>query len=96
MPSLHDSRGNRNGQPRISVPLVGFLAIAVFFLVTEHRAHAFGYLPLILLLLCPLLHLFMHGGHGGHGGTGDPGSGAGGPHAGHGRGLPSPQEEARR
>jgi hypothetical protein len=23
-----------------------------------------------LLLACPLLHLFMHGGHGGHGGHG--------------------------
>lgn len=42
--------------------LVGFLAIAAFFLVSEHRAHAFGALPIILLALCPLLHLFMHGG----------------------------------
>ena len=47
---------------------LGFLAIAGFFLVTEHRAHLFGWLPLLLLLACPLLHLFGHGGHqGGHG-----------------------------
>ena len=51
--------------------LVAFLAIAGFYLVTEHTAHVFGFLPYALLLLCPLLHLFMHGGHGGHGGHGD-------------------------
>ena len=48
--------------------LIAFLAIAAFFLVTEHTAHFFGVLPFALLLLCPLLHLFMHGGHGDHGG----------------------------
>jgi hypothetical protein len=47
--------------------LLGFLAIAAFFLITEHRAHFFGILPYLLLLACPLLHLFMHGKHGGHG-----------------------------
>ncbi len=52
--------------------LLAFLAIAAFFLFTEHRAHLFGVLPYLLLLACPLLHLFMHGGHGGHGeGSGD-------------------------
>lgn len=40
--------------------LLAFLAIAAFFLVTEHKAHALGVLPLLLLLLCPLLHLFHH------------------------------------
>jgi di/tricarboxylate transporter len=48
--------------------LLTFLAIASFYLVTEHTAHVFSFLPYALLLLCPLLHLFMHGGHGGHGG----------------------------
>ena len=46
--------------------LVAFLAIAAFFLFTEHRAHLLGALPFLLLLACPLMHLFMHGGHGGH------------------------------
>jgi len=54
----------------------GFLIIAVFFLFTEHRAHAFGILPFVLLLLCPILHMLMHGKHGGH-------SGGGGGHDGH-------------
>jgi len=55
---------------RSGLVLIGFLAIAAFFLWTEHRAHLLGILPYALLLLCPLLHLF-HGGHGGHGGTDD-------------------------
>ena len=45
-----------------------FVAIAGFFLITEHWAHLFGILPFLLLLACPLMHLFMHHGHGGHGG----------------------------
>ncbi len=45
----------------------GFAAIAAFFLVAEHRAHLIEYLPFLLLLACPLLHLFHHrGGHDGH------------------------------
>jgi hypothetical protein len=50
---------------RSGLVLIGFLAIAGFFLFTEHRAHLVGYWPFLLLLLCPLLHMF-HGGHGGH------------------------------
>jgi hypothetical protein len=52
------SRGN--------MVLIGFLAIAGFYLVTEHTAHLFGALPYLLLLACPLMHIFMHGGHGRH------------------------------
>ena len=44
----------------------GFALIALYFLITEHRAHLVQYLPFLLLLACPLLHMF-HG-HGGHGG----------------------------
>jgi len=53
---------------RSGLVLLGFLAIAAFFLWEEHKAHLLGALPYVLLLLCPLLHLF-HGGHGGHGGA---------------------------
>ena len=41
-----------------------FLAIAGFFLWQEHRAHLLGVVPYTLLLLCPLMHVFMHHGHG--------------------------------
>ena len=40
-----------------------FLAVAFFFLWQEHRAHLFAVLPWLLLLACPLMHLFMHRGH---------------------------------
>lgn len=48
--------------------LIAFLALAAFYLFAEHRAHLLGALPLLLLLACPFMHLFMHGGHGTHGG----------------------------
>ena len=53
----------------------GFALVAAYFLLTEHRAHTIQYLPFMLLLACPLIHLF-HG-HGGHGGRKkDAGAGA--------------------
>jgi len=65
-------RQKLEGRARLWSPtglvLLAFLAIAAFFLFTEHRAHFFGILPYLLLLACPLLHLLMHGRHGGHGG----------------------------
>jgi hypothetical protein len=50
-----------------------FIAIAGFYLLSEHRAHLMlgaPYLPFLILILavCPLIHLFGHRGHGGHGG----------------------------
>ena len=72
--------GNHTGErrgffgPGINIVLIGFLVIGGYFLVTEHRAHivtAIPYLAWLLLLACPLLHMFMHGGHGGHGGRED-------------------------
>ena len=43
-----------------------------------HTAHVLGLLPFAVILLCPLLHMFMHGGHGGHDDAGHDHSGAGG------------------
>jgi hypothetical protein len=48
---------------RTGLAFLGLFAIAAFFLFTEHRAHALGVLPFLLLALCPLLHFFGHGGH---------------------------------
>ncbi len=63
--------GGRRAQRGIASGWIfaGFLAIAAFFLLTEHRAHFMGALPFVLLALCPLMHFF-HGGHGGHGQAG--------------------------
>ena len=45
------------------------IAATSYFLFMEHRQHLFQFLPFLILLLCPLMHIFMHGGHG-HGGHG--------------------------
>jgi hypothetical protein len=68
----HESDNDGGMKSRTNIALIVFLVIAAFFLVTEHRAHLSGwfpYWPYLLLLACPLMHLFMHGGHG-HGGHG--------------------------
>ena len=54
---------------------LGFIvigAVAAYFLLTEHLAHVVGALPFLLLLACPLMHVFMHHGHHGQHGHGDP------------------------
>lgn len=38
-------------------------AVAAWILWAEHRAHLLGALPYLILLACPLMHLFMHRGH---------------------------------
>ena len=48
--------------------LVFFLSCSGYLLWTEHKAHIIEFLPWLILLLCPLMHLFMHRHHGGHGG----------------------------
>lgn len=49
---------------RVGLVVAGFLVIAGFLLFTEHRAHVLGALIYLPLLLCPLMHFFMHGSHG--------------------------------
>ena len=51
---------------RVRWALGVLLVIAAYFLLTEHRAHVIAALPWLLLLACPLMHLFMHRGHGSH------------------------------
>ncbi len=63
---------SRQGEPtpfwrsRYAVGLLVMGVIAGYFLLSEHRAHFLGALPLLLLLSCPLMHVFMHHGHGRH------------------------------
>ncbi|MGE0665756.1 MAG: DUF2933 domain-containing protein [Sphingomonadales bacterium] len=42
------------------------IATLAFLIYTGHSAHLLGALPYLLILLCPLLHIFMHGTHGHH------------------------------
>ena len=75
MPAQDHSQGHRSNEPegsfwtsRAFVVCVAFLIIGLILLWTEHLVHALGYLPYLLILVCPLMHMFMHGSHGGHGG----------------------------
>jgi hypothetical protein len=61
-----------NKQPWWKTPFglacIFFFAVAGYFLITEHAAHIGSNWIYLILLACPLMHIFMHGGHGGHGG----------------------------
>jgi hypothetical protein len=66
----HEPDGGNGMKSKAKWVFIGFAVIAAYFLIAEHKAHLSGYLqywPLLLVLACPLLHIFMHGGHGGHG-----------------------------
>jgi hypothetical protein len=66
---VHDRSSSTRNPYRLPLWLacIAFLGIGSFYLLTEHRAHTLGALPYVLLLLCPALHLLMHGRHGQHG-----------------------------
>ena len=71
---------------KAGLALLGFLAVAGYFLWTEHQAHVIAALPWILVGGCLVMHLFMHGGHGGGHGGGQNGNSEGpGSHEGNGR-----------
>lgn len=69
----HDRKPGGFSVSRANLVLIGFLAIGGFYLVTEHRAHLYGWWPFLFILACPLMHLFMHHRHGGHDDSGNPG-----------------------
>jgi hypothetical protein len=67
----HQHHEPGRGLSRGTWVLIGFLAVAAYFLLSEHQAHFIQFLPLLLLAACPLMHLFHgHGGHRGRGGHG--------------------------
>lgn len=56
---------HRRPRSRWGIALLMLVVIGVFALLREHWAHVAGYWPYLLLLACPLMHVFGH--HGGHG-----------------------------
>ena len=72
--SDHEHSPTSSGAPgmsrRVKVALLMVAAIGGFFLLREHWDHVAGNWVYLLLLACPVMHLF-HG-HGGHGGRGTP------------------------
>ena len=65
----HEAQKTRPGfwRSRYAIGLIVIGAVAGYFLLTEHLAHVVGALPYLLLLACPLMHVFMRHGNGGHG-----------------------------
>jgi hypothetical protein len=61
MNALSGLLGSRSG---LAVTLV-MAALGVYLLAT-HTGHALAALPYLLLLACPLMHLFGHHHHSGH------------------------------
>lgn len=57
------------GKGCASLVLIGAVT---YFLLIEHRQHLYEWLPFLIIALCPLMHIFMHGGHGGHHDHGNP------------------------
>jgi hypothetical protein len=49
---------------RFAFVLMCFVAIGVVLLVIDHWHHVLGGWPLLFLLVCPLIHVLLHGGHG--------------------------------
>lgn len=74
---MHNHTSTAWWRTKAGVAVIGFGLIAAFYILREHYAHVFGALPYLLLLACPLMHMFMHHGHGGHEGHGAPGGRAG-------------------
>lgn len=62
----HSSDSGNSQLLRFWLPLGMFLAFVVYLLWAEHRVHFLQALPYLILVACPLMHVFMHGGHGGY------------------------------
>lgn len=55
---------------KTGIVLIMLLAIGLFYLAREHFSHIAGNWPYLILLMCPLMHVFGHG-HGSHGRHGE-------------------------
>ena len=61
---LHSDRGESRLPSAWKGAAIMLVVIVGFYVLREHWGHALGYAPYLLLLACPLMHMFMHGGHG--------------------------------
>ena len=48
------------------VILIALAAVVAFLVLNGHGYHLLSLAPLLILLACPFMHMFMHHGHGGH------------------------------
>ena len=70
---LPATRGSSGLSRPVKIALLTVALVGGFYLLREHWDHVAGNWVYLLLLACPLMHLFHgHGGHAGHGGHGEP------------------------
>jgi hypothetical protein len=66
----HDHDESGNGQSwllsRTGVATIVAVSVLGFLVYEGHGAHLLSASIYLLILACPLMHIFMHGGHGGH------------------------------
>lgn len=68
----NDSGGEPDGKheswlcSRTGIATLVAVSVLGFLIYEGHGAHLLGFVPYLLILSCPLMHIFMHGGHGGH------------------------------
>lgn len=68
MPMDQEAKMNSKAFSFSTMLICAVASAVLFYLLEYHWQHALGlltYLPYLLFLSCPLMHLFMH--HGGHG-----------------------------
>lgn len=68
------NQGIRTGPRKDIIRLAGWgliVFVAALLVFPALRTSLWSGWPYLLLLLCPLMHIFMHGSHGSHGGHGD-------------------------
>ena len=58
------NNANPQGLSRGAIIACIVLSVVGFLVYSGHGAHMLGFFPYLLILACPLMHLFMHGGHG--------------------------------
>ena len=65
------TNGAPSGRRPVTIALLMIVLIVAFYLLREHWGYVSGLWPYLLLLACPLMHLFHgHGGHARHGSHG--------------------------
>ena len=64
-----NAEGDNSGSwlfSRTGIATLVAVSVLGFLIYEGHGAHLLGYAPFLLILACPLMHIFMHGGHGHH------------------------------
>jgi predicted secreted protein len=52
-----------NTRAIIRTVVITVVLATIAYLLTRHVDHTLQYLPLLVILACPLMHIFMHRGH---------------------------------